>query len=89
MQYKIIYILEFVKDNWDIIEDGTYDINDIEIEVTRYDDIIYVSDLNDGISFEITTDDDHIIDYVLRWYSLIIGLYSVKTIDKIVFFYKI
>ncbi|MDY5998619.1 MAG: hypothetical protein SPJ09_08755 [Erysipelotrichaceae bacterium] len=66
MQYKIIYILEFVKDNLDIIEDGTYDINDIEIEVTRYDDIIYISDLNDGISFEITTDDDHIIDYVLR-----------------------
>ena len=66
MQYKIIYILEFVKDNLDIIEDGTYDINDIEIEVTRYDDIIYVSDLNDDISFEITTDDDHIIDYVLR-----------------------
>ena len=66
MQYKIIYILEFVKDNLDIIEDGTYYINDIEIEVTRYDDIIYVSDLNDGISFEITTDDDHIIDYVLR-----------------------
>ncbi|MDD6525222.1 MAG: hypothetical protein PUF67_03170 [Firmicutes bacterium] len=66
MQYKIIYILEFVKDNIDIIEDGTYDINDIEIEVIRYDDIIYVSDLNDGISFEITTDDDHIIDYVLR-----------------------
>lgn len=66
MQYKIIYILEFVKDNLDIIEDGTYDINDIEIEVTKYDDIIYVSDLNDGISFEITTDGDHIIDYVLR-----------------------
>lgn len=66
MQYKIIYILEFVKDNLDIIEDGTYDINDIEIEVTRYDDIIYISDLNDGISFEITCHDDHIIDYVLR-----------------------
>ena len=47
-------------------EKTLYDINDIEIEVTRYDDIIYVSDLNDGISFEITTDDDHIIDYVLR-----------------------
>ena len=89
MQYKIIYILEFVKDNLDIIEDGTYDINDIEIEVTRYDDIIYISDLNDDISFEITMEDDHIIDYVLRWYSFIIGLYSVKTIDKIVFFYKI
>lgn len=65
-QYNIIYMLSYVNKHLDSIEDGIYEVNNVSFEILIDENIIYLNDFNDDISYELVIEDNHIIDYYLR-----------------------